>query len=115
MLDAFVFEPFSVNQSLIDSLLLESDSFEIWVGKAATGPLSGSGSISDPYLVSSAIDFDNLLASFSPYSTIHLAPGTYTTQGHSDGLTTGWSPRRGQRIVGAGVDATLIQLVGASS
>lgn len=110
MLDAFVFEPFSVNQSLVDSLLLESDSFEVYVAPAATGPLSGSGTIGDPYLVSSAQDFDNLLASFAPYTTIHLAPGTYTTQGHADGQTTGWQPRRGQRIVGAGIDLTILQL-----
>jgi len=84
------------------------------VAAAASGALSGSGSICDPYVVSSAIDFDNLLASFSPYSTIHLAPGTYQSQGHAEGLTTGFKPRRGQRIVGAGVDLTVIQLNVAS-
>ncbi len=114
MLDAFVFEPFSINQSLLDSFLLENDGFEVWIAHAAPSALSGSGSISDPYLVSNAIDLDNLLASFGPGTTIHLAPGTYTTQGHSNGLTTGWTPRRGQRIVGAGVDLTVLQLVVAS-
>ena len=111
MLDAFVFEPFSVNQSLLDSLLLESNSFEVYIAPVATGALSGSGTIADPYVVSSAQDFDNLLGGFAPYTTIHLAPGTYTTQGHSDGITTGWAPRRGQRIVGSGIDITIIQLV----
>ncbi len=117
MLDAFVFEPFSINQSLLDSFLLENDGFEVYVASSSgTAPLSGSGAISDPYLVSStsAVDFDNLMATFGPYTTIHLAPGTYTTQGHSDGMTTGWSPRRGQRIVGAGVDITTLQLAVAN-
>ena len=49
--DAFVFEPFSVNQPLIDSLLLEPDSFEVYV---AIGSGGGSGTISDPYLVNTA-------------------------------------------------------------
>ena len=63
--DAFVFDPFSVNQPLIDSLLLEPDSFEVYV---AIGSSGGSGTISDPYLVNTATLFDQLMNSFAPYT-----------------------------------------------
>ena len=46
LLDAFALEPFSVNESLLDSLLLEPDSFEVWIGmrngiNAGTGTPDG--------------------------------------------------------------------------
>jgi len=109
--DAFVFEPFSVNQPLIDSLLLEPDSFEVYV---AIGSGGGSGTISDPYLVNTASLFDPLMNSFQPYTTVHLGPGLFPTQGHADGVGGGWQPKRGQRIVGSGIDVTTVKLAPAS-
>ena len=109
--DAFVFEPFSVNQPLIDSLLLEPDSFEVYV---AIGSGGGSGTISDPYLVNTAALFDPLMNSFPPYTTVHLGPGLFPTQGHADGVSGGWQPKRGQRIVGSGIDVTTVKLAPAS-
>lgn len=110
LLDAFVMEPFSVNQPLIDSLLLEPNSFEFYVAVRTDGK-PGSGELWDPFDASTATLFDALMNSFPPNTTIHLAPGIYETAGHADGVAGGWQPKRGFRIVGAGIDITTIKLV----
>ena len=51
-----------------------------------------------------------MLSSFAPYTTIHLASGLYLTNGYAAGVTGGWQPKRGQRIVGAGIDVTTLKL-----
>ena len=57
LLDAFVLEPFSVNEQLIDSLLLEPDQFEFWISATATTP-TALGTACDPYDGSSQALFD---------------------------------------------------------
>src|ERR1051326_863899 len=115
MIDAFVFEPFSVNAPLIDwFLLLESQASEVWLLAGSASSRPGSGTIDDPYIISSAQDFDELLDLLAPYAKINLGPGVYLTQGHSQGLTTGWRPKSGQRIVGSGVDISVIRLAVSS-
>ena len=104
LLDAFVFPPFSVNEPLIDALLLEPDSYEYYV--VAGESSGGSGTIDDPFVVDDREAFDSLMDSFQPFTTIHLGPGEFETAGHIDG----WQPKRGQRIVGAGIDVTIIKL-----
>ena len=109
LLDAFVFEPFSVNESLLDSLLLEPDQFEFWISSSAgTG---GSGTECDPYQGGTQTVLDSLMSSFPPNTTVHLGPGTFVTNGNNGG----WAPKSGQRIVGAGFDETILKLINASS
>jgi hypothetical protein len=113
LLTAFVFEPFMVNQPLLDSLLLEPDSFEFFV--AWSDDPNGTGTVGDPFRVSTAAAFDSLMQSFPPYTTVHLGPGEFLTNGHADGISGGWQPKRGQRIVGSGIDVTTLKLVPGAS
>src|SRR2546425_13147767 len=108
-IDALVCDPFMVNEQLFDSLLQEPDSFEVWLASRADGQ-SGSGTIGDPFDASSASKLDGLMSSFAPYTTIHLSAGIYQTNGYAAGVTGGWQPKRGQRIVGAGIDVTTLKL-----
>src|SRR5438046_1021967 len=110
LLDAFVFEPFSVNESLLDSLLLEPDQFEFWISATGTSP-TASGTECDPYDGSSQMLLDKLMATFPPNTTVHLGPGMFVTNGNNGG----WAPKSGQRIVGAGFDETILKLINASS
>src|SRR6266851_3466977 len=108
-IDALVYDPFMVNEQLVDSLLQEPDSFEVWLALRTDGQ-RGSGTVSDPFDATLAATFDSLMGSFAPYTTIHLAAGTYQTNGYAAGVTGGWQPKRGQRIVGAGIDVTTLKL-----
>src|SRR6266513_2037470 len=114
LLDAFVLEPFSVNEQLIDSLLLEPDQFEFWITIRTDGN-KGTGTECDPYDGSSQTALDNLLNSFPPNTTVHLGSGTFQTQGFASGVSGGWQPKSGQRIVGAGFEDTILKLVNATS
>src|SRR5437870_5147557 len=114
LLDAFVFEPWTVNQTLIDSLLLEPDQFEFWIAIRTDG-YKGTGTEVDPYDGSSPTIFDALMNSFPPNTTIHLGPGIFQTQGYAAGVSGGWQPKPGQRIVGDGIDETTLKLVNASA
>src|SRR5690242_16247275 len=110
-LDAFAVEPFTVNESLLDSFLLEPDQFEYWVDYRTDGN-AGSGTETDPFDGSSQSKLDALLNSFPPFTTVHLGAGTFLTNGSGSG---GWQPKSGQRVVGAGIDDTFLKLVNASS
>ena len=48
-------------------------------------------------------------------ATIHIGPGVFQTRGSGPGLSTppGWRPRSGQKIIGSGMGATTLKLVGA--
>jgi len=114
LLDAFVLEPFSVNESLLDSFLLEPDAIEVWVALRGDG-MSGSGTENDPYDASTPGKFDYLLNSFPPKTTVHIGAGTFQTQGYPGGIAGGWQPKSGQRIVGAGMEDTILQVVNAAA
>src|SRR5258707_27076 len=110
LLEALVIDPFNVDQPLLYSFLLDpQDSFEVWLA-IRTDEEPGSGTVTDPYDASALSVFDALMNSFQPYTTIHLGPGLFATSGHADGVGGGWQPRRGQRIVGSGIDVTMLKL-----
>jgi len=50
----------------------------------------------------------------SPPIAVRLGPGTFQTSGYSD-ITLGWQPRAGMKIVGSGMDATILQLACSST
>ena len=53
--------------------------------------------------------------SFPPNTTVHLEAGDYQTKGYAIGVSGGWKPKRGFRIIGAGVDTTTLKLVSAAT
>src|SRR5690348_2212222 len=78
---------------------------EFWIAMRTDG-YTGSGAPSDPYDGSSPACFDNLMLSFPDNVTIHLGPGVFQTGG-----TSVWNPKNGWKLVGAGIDVTIIKLV----
>lgn len=73
---------------------------------------TGTGTEVDPYNGYSQASLDERLAGLSEYTTIHFGPGVFQTRGLG-ALATGWRAKSGQRIVGAGMHATVLRLVGA--
>ncbi|HVR35374.1 MAG TPA: hypothetical protein VMS21_05930, partial [Methylomirabilota bacterium] len=61
-------------------------------------------------------EFDALMRSLpSGGLTIHLGPGTFETKGFTTlSVAASWQPKSGWRIVGSGMKATVLKLVGAS-
>src|ERR1051326_1871759 len=96
--------------ALLDALFLDPAPFETWV---AVRSAKGSGTLNDPYGVTTAADFDGLMNSL-PATLVHLGPGTFFTTGYSDEAGAGWQIQPGTRIVGAGMGETTLQLVNAS-
>jgi hypothetical protein len=81
----------------------------VWIAVRTDG-LPGTGTQLDPYNGSTAARFDVLMGSFPPYSLIHLGAGTFLTNGVQDG-TTGFLMKKGQQIIGAGMDVTTVKLM----
>lgn len=46
----------------------------------------------------------------APPIAVHLGPGTFQTNGYAEGVSGGWQPRPGMKIVGSGIDVTVLQL-----
>ena len=99
--------------SLLDALLLDPAPLEIWIAYRTDG-LKGSGTASDPYDGSTAAKFDARMNETPANMRVHLGPGIFETKGYADGETTGWQPKPGMNITGAGIDVTTLKLAGAS-
>ena len=85
---------------------------EFWISPSpviATKPPIPGGSINNPLDGSTAAKFDSAMRSFPPYSLIHLGPGTFQTMGDTTAGGTGWGPKTGQVIAGAGMYLTTLQ------
>jgi hypothetical protein len=80
---------------------------EVWV-KWGTGAGSGT-TMADPKAVSTSAGFDSYLNGLPPDTTVHLLAGEF--------ITTGFTVKKGQKIRGAGIDATIVRLesMGGSS
>jgi hypothetical protein len=73
------------------------------------------GKINDPFDASSPSLFAAVMNSFGENTTIHLGPGIFQTFGFNDDAESiGWAPRSGQRLLGAGMNATVLKVVGAT-
>ncbi|HAM71143.1 MAG TPA: hypothetical protein DCM86_05825 [Verrucomicrobiales bacterium] len=55
------------------------------------------------------------MASLGPNTCVHLGPGTFVTAGYYEGITGSWQLKPGMRIVGSGIDVTVIQRVNATN
>jgi hypothetical protein len=62
------------------------------------------GSINNPYSCPTAAQFDATMNRMPPRCVIHLGVATFETMG-----LFGWSPKTGQRIVGAGMGLTVLK------
>ena len=109
--------------SLLDALLLDPAPLEIWIAYRTDG-IKGSGTASDPYDGSTADRFDARMNELPANTHVHLGPKprhpiyghalAFETKGYADGVNGGWQPKPGMKITGAGIDATVLQLVGAT-
>ena len=110
--------------SLFDALLLDPHPFNVWIAYRTDG-VKGSGTASDPYDGSSQGKFDLIMSNLAAWYPnarlrVHLGPSPRTTnneaipfetKGYSpDQPTGGWQPSRGMKIVGSGIDVTVLRL-----
>ncbi|MBV8533834.1 MAG: hypothetical protein JO207_08530 [Verrucomicrobia bacterium] len=79
---------------------------------ARTDGIAGTGTASDPFNASTPDRYDQLLATYSQNTVFNYAPGTYQTRGWR--FRTRKSAGTNCKHYGAGVDQTVIQLVGAN-
>jgi hypothetical protein len=59
--------------------------------------------------------FDAVMAAMPANAAIHLGPGVFETMGFAPNITGGWTPKTGQKILGSGIDVTVLRLVKATS
>ena len=96
--------------SLLEALLLDPVRINVWIANRADG-VSGSGTQNDPFDGSTATKFDAAMSLLLPNTLVHLGPGTFQTSGYADGVSGGWQPQVGMKIVGSGIDITTLQLL----
>lgn len=76
----------------------------------------GSGTITDPYNGNTPSQLDSVLSDPAKAGTdtsIRFGPGLFRTNGRGGSVNT-WFPRSGQRLIGAGMHQTILQLVEAA-
>src|SRR5712664_3981257 len=97
---------------------------EVWLALRADGAANipstpTSGTAADPYDASSPTLFSDRMNSFQPNTIIHLCPGVFQTFGYVSvtcpGPANTWQPKSGQKIIGAGMFATTLKVVGATN
>jgi hypothetical protein len=81
---------------------------EFWISTSTN--TANLGTLSAPYDGSTPVKFDTIMSNLPPYTTIHVLAGTYQTYGDSDS-NPGWEAKSGQKILGSGIDVTILQLV----
>jgi hypothetical protein len=64
------------------------------------------GTLDNPFICNTQTSFDYRMNNLPANSTIHILAGTYQTLGDND-----WFIKSGQKILGSGIDVTIIQLV----
>ena len=83
--------------------------YDFWISTNATGNMYPSGGTrAHPLDGSTRTKFDVNMANLPAQSTIHILPGTYQTWGGYVG-GGGWFVKSGQKIIGSGIDKTVIQ------
>ncbi len=104
--------------------LADETKTEVWLALRADGAANipstpTSGTAADPYDASSPTLFADRMNSFQKNTKIiHLGPGVFQTFGYvSTGLPVpnSWQPVSGQKIIGAGMFATTLKVVGATN
>ena len=80
---------------------------EFWISTSTKS--ANLGTMDNPFDGSTPAKFDSVMEALPPNSTIHILAGTYQTYGVSK-----WQLKSGQKILGSGMDATVLQLVSGS-
>jgi hypothetical protein len=75
----------------------------------------GPSAAGNPQVSLLTFPFDEILSQISANTQIHIGPGIFQTRGFAPNDSRGWQPKTRQKIVGAGVDITTLQLVGAEN
>src|SRR5262245_26577487 len=96
--------------SLSEALLLDPYTMDVYVANRTDG-VSGSGTQNDPFDGSTQSKFDAVMNSIATYTCVHLAPGTFKTNGYTDSTGGAWQSNTGTKIVGFAIDVTTLQLV----
>ena len=105
--------------SLFDALLLDPAPFHIWIANR-TDLQRGTGTASDPFhggMVGGVSQFDtimNLTQVAQANVVVHLGPGTFVTKGFTDGVAGGWQIKTAMKILGSGIDVTVLQIDNSS-
>jgi hypothetical protein len=77
---------------------------EFWISTNTSS--ENLGTLDKPYICATEPEFDNTMSNMPPNCTIHILAGTYQTLG----FYQGFSLQTGQKILGSGIDVTVIQL-----
>ena len=80
---------------------------EFWISTSTNS--RNLGTLEDPFICATEPEFDRTMNNFPSNCTVHILPGTYHTLG--SGIHAAYALKPGQRILGSGMDATIIQLV----
>lgn len=111
--------------ALLGAMLLEGVRVNFWVA-ARTDGVAGSGSQAAPFNGAQG-HFDDVMvkilalvqAQTPPLAvTVHLGPGEFETKGYRSDYEpspSGWEPRAGMKILGAGMEVTTLKLVDATA
>jgi hypothetical protein len=67
------------------------------------------GTLEEPFICTTEPEFDRTMNNFPSNCTVHILPGTYHTLG--SGIHAAYALKPGQRILGSGMDTTILQLV----
>ena len=86
-------------------------SFKYYMKRPPAGSLTGSP-MCERIL---GFGFDEVMRNAPSKSKICLGPGVFQTRGYAANDERGWQPKTGQKIVGEGIDVTVLQLVGAEN
>src|SRR5262249_53299481 len=77
---------------------------EFWI---STNPASKNlGTLDNPFVCGTETQFDQTMSNLPPNCTVHILAGTYPTHG-----TPGaFSVKTGQKVIGSGMDVTILKL-----
>ena len=79
---------------------------EFWISTSTN--TANLGTLDNPYDGSTQLKFDAAMNNLPANSTIHILAGTYQTLGTGAG---GYTLKSGQKVLGSGIDNTLIRLI----
>ncbi len=107
--------------SLTDAFLLDSAPFNVWIAYRGDG--AGSGTANDPYDGKTPARFDAIMSSLGslfPHGQVHVHLGPSPRDGSGNPIpfettgypnASGWQPISGMKLVGSGIDVTVLRLV----
>lgn len=96
-----------INASCSTPVSLENEvtaAGEFWISTNMTS--RNAGTLDNPFVCVTDTQFDRAMSNLPPNCTIHILAGTYLTHG----TPAGHSIKTGQRVIGSGIDVTVLKL-----